>query len=79
MTNKLKTISATYHIHNIQLKQAKRAKYLGLTVSNTLSWNAHIDTTTKMTNSTLVNVYVDLVVFTRNAGTSYTGSGRYWC
>ena len=29
--------------------------------------------------NTLVNVYVDLVVFTRIAGTSYTGSGRYWC
>ena len=29
--------------------------------------------------TTLVNAYVDLVVFTRIAGTSYTGSGRYWC
>ena len=29
--------------------------------------------------NTLVNVYVDLVVFTRIAGTSQTGSGRYWC
>ena len=28
---------------------------------------------------TLVNVYVDLLVFTRIAGTLYTGSGRYWC
>ena len=28
---------------------------------------------------TLVNVYVDLVVFTRIAGTSKTGSRRYWC
>ena len=28
---------------------------------------------------TLVNIYVDLVVFTRIAGTSKTGSGRYWC
>ena len=28
---------------------------------------------------TLVNVYVDLVVFTRIVGTSKTGSGRYWC
>ena len=28
---------------------------------------------------TLVNVYVDLVVFSRIADTSYTGSGRYWC
>ena len=27
---------------------------------------------------TLVNVYVDLVVFTRIAGTLKTGSGRYW-
>ena len=28
---------------------------------------------------TLVNVYVDLLVFTRIAGTSQTGSGRFWC
>ena len=27
---------------------------------------------------TLVNVYVDLVVFTRIAGTLKTGSGRLW-
>ena len=27
---------------------------------------------------TLVNVYVDLVVFTRIAGSLKTGSGRYW-
>ena len=27
---------------------------------------------------TLVNVYVDLVVFTRIAGTLKTGNGRYW-
>ena len=30
-------------------------------------------------DNTLVNVYVDLVLFTRIAGTSKTGSGRYWC
>ena len=29
--------------------------------------------------NTLVNVYVDLLVFTCIAGTSQTGSGRYWC
>ena len=29
--------------------------------------------------STLVNVYVDLVVFMPIAGTPWTGSGRYWC
>ena len=27
----------------------------------------------------LVNVYVDLLAFTCIAGTSWTGSGRYWC
>ena len=47
ITNKRKTISATNHIHNIQLKKAKRSKYLGITFSYMLSWNAHIDTTTK--------------------------------
>ena len=31
------------------------------------------------THITLVNVYVDLLVFTRIAGTSWIGSGRYWC
>ena len=52
ITNKRKVISVTHQIHNIQLKQAKRAKYLGLTFSNTLSWNAHIDTITKKANNT---------------------------
>ena len=28
---------------------------------------------------TMVNVYVDLMDFTRIAGTSWTGSSRYWC
>ena len=51
ITNKRKTISATYSIHNIRLKQQNRAKYLGLNFSNTLSWNAHIDTTTKKANN----------------------------
>ena len=32
-----------------------------------------------VTYITLVNVYVDLVVFTRIAGILKTGSGRYWC
>ena len=44
ITNKRKTINATYLIHNVQLKQKKRAKYLGLTFSNMLSWTWHIDT-----------------------------------
>ena len=50
INNKRKVISAKHQIHNIQ--QAKRAKYLGLTFSNTLFWNAHIDTITKKANNT---------------------------
>ena len=56
ITNKRKTISTTYHIHNIQLKQAKRAKYLGFTFRTTLSWNAHIDAITKKANNTNLSI-----------------------
>ena len=52
ITNKRKTINAMYQIHGVQLKQKKKAKYLGLTFTNTLSWNAHIDTITKKANNT---------------------------
>ena len=50
ITNKRKTINATYLIHNVQLKQTKRAKYLGLTFSYTLPLNSHIETITKKAN-----------------------------
>ena len=60
ITNKRKTINAMYNIHYIQLKQAKRAKYLGLTFSNTLSWKAHIDSTTKKTNNTTAFLRMNL-------------------
>ena len=33
----------------------------------------------KDSDSTMVNVYVDLVIFTRIASTLKTGIGRYWC
>ena len=52
ITNKRKTINAMYQIHGVQLKQTKKAKYLGLTFTRTLSWNAHIDTITKKANNT---------------------------
>ena len=52
ITNKRKTINAMYQIHGVQLKQTKKAKYLGLTFTSTLSWNAHIDTNTKKANNT---------------------------
>ena len=52
ITNKGKTIKITYLIQSVHLKQTKRAKYLGLTFSNTLSWNTHIDTISKKANNT---------------------------
>ena len=48
-------------------------KYVGDFLKNV------VRTSPSLTVFTLVNVYVDLLVFTRIAGTSYTGSGRYWC
>jgi hypothetical protein len=33
-------------------KSANRAKYLGVTINNTLSWNSHIDIMTKKANNT---------------------------
>ena len=72
ISNKRKTINATYHIHNVQLKQTKRAKYLGLTFSNTLSWNAHIDTITKKANNTTAFLRRNLSTCPKNIkGTCY--------
>ena len=45
--------------------------------------NAHADVSSRARGPvfiyTLVNVYVDLLLFTRIAGTSQAGCDRYWC
>ena len=52
ITNKKKIRDAKYTIHGQVLHETNRAKYLGVTINNTLSWNSHIDIMTKKANNT---------------------------
>ena len=52
ITNKRRTINGTYTIHDQPLGHTNQAKYLGVTISNNLSWNDHIDKATKKANNT---------------------------
>ena len=52
ITNKKNIIDAKYTIHGQVLHETNRAKYLGVTIDNTLSWNSHIDIMTKKANNT---------------------------
>jgi hypothetical protein len=52
ITNKRSHINYPYNIHGKELKHVQHAKYLGLTFSNNLSWNKHIDNITKKANVT---------------------------
>ena len=49
---KKKKIVTNYSIHEHQLKGVKGAKYLGVTIDRTLSWNEHINNVTKKANNT---------------------------
>ena len=47
-----KKIVTNYSIHEHQLKEVKGAKYLGVTIDRTPSWNEHINNVTKKANNT---------------------------
>ena len=52
VTNRRKKKFVTnYSIHEHQLKEVKGAKYLGVTIDTTLSWNDHISKVTKKANN----------------------------
>ena len=53
ITNKRKIIQTTYMIYSQILKETTKAKYLGVTIDKTLSWNSHIDMVTKRANQTI--------------------------
>ena len=42
VTNKRKTINHKYHIHGHELENVSEAKYLGVTLTNNMSWKSHI-------------------------------------
>ena len=52
ITKKRKPIDANYTIHGKELGHTKNAKYLEVLISDTLSWNAHVDTVTEKANNT---------------------------
>ena len=51
-TNKRKIIDLPYNIHGHNLEAVDSAKYLGLDIHRTLSWNQHINNTVKKANNT---------------------------
>jgi hypothetical protein len=53
ITNRRKRkIFTNYSVQEHQLKKVKGAKYIGLTMDRTLSWNDHISNVTKKANNT---------------------------
>ena len=51
ITNKRKVVDSEHTIHDQILRRTDKAKYLGVTTDNTLSWNHHINTITKKANN----------------------------
>ena len=60
ITKKRKPIDANCTIHGKELGHTKNAKYLGVMISDTLSWNAHVDTVTKKANNTTAFLHRNL-------------------
>ncbi len=46
-------IDTSYFLHSTKLEAVPSAKYLGVTISNDLTWNTHIENITKKANQTL--------------------------
>ena len=53
ITNRLHPVNHVYNIHNTPLQSAKSAKYLGVTIDDSLSWDSHIKNTYQKANFTL--------------------------
>ena len=53
VTKRRNLVEATYQIHRHDLTMTKTGKYLGVIISEDLSWKAHMDATTKKTNNSL--------------------------
>jgi len=53
ITKRRTPIIATYNIHGQDLSFVKTGKYLGVHISDTLSWNSHVAATAKKANNSL--------------------------
>ena len=53
VTPKRNPIKTTYTIHGHDLTVNKTGQYLGVTIADNLTWNAHVDTTSKKANNSL--------------------------
>ena len=53
ISKKRTQITGSYTIHGHQLATVKSGKYLGVTLTDSLSWNAHVDQATKKANNSL--------------------------
>ena len=53
LTKKKTKVIHNYTLHGHILKEVSSAKYLGVTISDDMSWNRHIDSTTAKANSKL--------------------------
>jgi hypothetical protein len=51
-TTKRKIIPSSYFIHGKELNITSKGKYLGITISQNLSWNNHIDKVCRKANNT---------------------------
>jgi hypothetical protein len=53
ISRKQKPIIFQYTLHNQVLKSTSKAKYLGITITNDLTWNHHIYNITNKANASL--------------------------
>ena len=78
VTTSRKLINVTYTLHGQVLEVVTSAKYLGVDISNGLSWNPHIDRITKTATRTLN--FIQRNIKTKNQkvreGTSRQRSGK---
>jgi hypothetical protein len=51
VTNKTKKTEVNYHLHGHTLELVTSAKYLGLTITNKLQWDQHINNITAKANT----------------------------
>ena len=66
VTRKRNPIKTTYTIHGHDLTVNKTGKYLGVTIADNLTWNAHVDATSKKANNSLAFLRRNLASFPRD-------------